>query len=772
MTTDLKKPFWQRLRAAGRNVGLIVAVAVGLVVGALLHAAFSPTDRGAPTDANVSAKTDAPKSTTRWTCSMHPQIKLPKPGLCPICNMPLIPLKMQDSDSGSLRQLTVSENARRLMDIETSPVERKFVPVEIGMVGKIDYDETRLKYITAWIPGRLDKVHVDYTGVMVKKGHHMVELYSPELLGAQEELLQAIEAVKGLADSDIGIVRETTEATLAAAREKLRLWGLKPEQIAEIEKTGKVSDHITIYAPSGGIVIHKNAQQGMYVRTGTRIYTIADLTWVWVRLDAYESDLTWLRYGQKVEFTTEAYPGRTFIGTITFIDPILTQTSRTVKVRVNVPNPKMLLKPGMFVRAVVKSRFATAGKVIDPALAGKWICPMHHEVVKDAAGECDICRMDLVPAESIGFVGREPEEADAPLVIPTSAALLTGGRKAGSRAVVYLEIDPSLLHVTSVTSWPAMPVVIRKGLAAGKQTPLARLWGLLDAGLQKDLLAVTEGETPPADVQNRFIAELNRFVRGTELYDANTWRDVSLGDEANRLIKDGIGKLPPRKRHRLNRLMIEAIFPDQIARSRFAPTFVGREIVLGPKAGKYFLVRHGLAEGERVVTKGAFKIDAELQIMAKPSMMTPEGAGAGGGGHQHGSGAKKGAKDDPKATGAKLPAVFVHQLRAVLAAGKDVGRAVASESLEKIKQAFAALDKRVEAVAPEKLDGPDRLLWVELSMFLTNDAVDGQHVENTAQAKRALAEMEAHLASMKSRFALAADSAKAAGTGDKGAAND
>jgi Cu(I)/Ag(I) efflux system membrane fusion protein len=138
----------------------------------------------------------------------------------------------------------------------------------------------------------------------------------------------------------------------------------------------------------------------MYVNTGTKIYTIADLSQVWVRLDAYESDLIWLRYGHNVEFTAESYPGEIFKGTISFIDPILNEATRTVKVRVNVPNPEMKLKPGMFVRAEVRARIASSGRVMDKSLAGKWICPMHPEEVKEGAGKCGICEMPRINRSS------------------------------------------------------------------------------------------------------------------------------------------------------------------------------------------------------------------------------------------------------------------------------------------------------------------------------------------------------------------------------------
>ena len=427
-----------------------------------------------------------------WTCSMHPQIKLPEPGLCPICNMDLIPLTMDDTPAGvNINQLTVSESAKKLMDIEVAPVERKFVDAEVRMTGKVDFDETNLSYITARIPGRLDRLYVDYTGIPVNKGDHMVYLYSPELISAQEELLQAIEAVKNIQKTELDVMRQMSESTVKSVREKLRLWGLTAEQIADIEKTGKVADHTTIYSPTSGIVIHKNALEGMYVETGTKIYTIADLSKVWIKLDAYESDLQWLRYGQSVEFTTISYPGLTFKGTISFIDPILDDRTRTIKIRVNVQNPDGKLKPGMFVKAIVRSQVASSGQVMDADLASKWICPMHPEIIKEISGQCDICQMPLVQTEDLGYVSADPAQIEKPLVIPITAALVTG-----TRAVVYVQIP----HTEK-------------------------------------------------------------------------------------------------------------------------PTFEGREVALGPRAGDHYLVRSGLSEGELVVVKGNFKIDSSLQLMAKPSMM-------------------------------------------------------------------------------------------------------------------------------------------------------
>ncbi|QDU82931.1 Cation efflux system protein CusB precursor [Planctomycetes bacterium Pla163] len=459
----------------------------------------------APTEAEQTAATDTGTAAepTVWTCSMHPQIRLPEPGNCPICFMKLIEANSGGGAELGPRMLQMSESAMVLARIETAPVERRAVAHEVGMVGKIAFDETRLAYITSWVKGRLDRIFVDYTGVTVREGDHLVEIYSPTLYSAQQELLQAIATAAKIEGSSLDILRNTADRTVVSAREKLRLYGLSVEQIAEIVDRGTPEQHITIRAPTGGIVVHKNALEGMYVDEGSRIYTIADLSKVWVMLDAYESDLRWLRYGQEVAFQVEAYPGEHFNGRVAFIDPVLDDRTRTVKIRLNVDNADGRLKPDMFVTATAQAVLTQHGKVVDADLADMWMCPMHPEIVADGLEACTECGMDLVPAEELGFVAEV--NTGAPLVIPATAPLVTG-----KRAVVYVQLEDR--------------------------------------------------------------------------------------DEA---------------------------------------VFQGREIDLGPRAGDWYVVHSGLREGERVVVKGNFKIDSELQIRAKPSMMSPDG-GARPPGHQHG----------------------------------------------------------------------------------------------------------------------------------------
>jgi len=443
-----------------------VAFAAGFAVHWGLSAARPPAGKIAAATTRPGASRETAQ---QWTCSMHPSVRKPGPGTCPICKMDLIPLENASSGPVDPRRLALSKAAAALMRVETVPVERRYVTAEVRMVGKVDYDETRLAYLTAWMPGRLDRLFADYVGMPIGKGDHMVEIYSPDLLAAQEEFLQAREATRGLRSGDSALLRESVRAAFEAAREKLRLLGLTDAQVEALAARGKATDRLTIYAPAGGIIVAMAARQGMYVKTGQRLFTIADLSHVWVRLDAYEQDLGWLRYGQTAELTTESLPGRTFTGRVSFLDPVLNEPTRTVRVRVNAPNGDGALKPGMFVRAVVRSNVAAGGRVMAPSLAGKWISPMHPEVVKDAPGKCDVCGMPLVRAEELGYAAVDPNDTPPPLVVPASAVLRTG-----KRAIAYVALpdrDRPTFEMRQVTlgQRAGEHFLVRSGLEEGER---------------------------------------------------------------------------------------------------------------------------------------------------------------------------------------------------------------------------------------------------------------------------------------------------------------
>ncbi len=700
----------------GNHRVLILVSQALLFVGAgyLLASSFHQSSEVPPVAEHQ--ETTAAEGPNLWTCSMHPQIRQSHPGQCPICGMDLIPVATQ---GGGLRTLTVSPESRALMSIASTPVERKYVTHEIPMVGKVDYDETKIGYITAWVPGRLDRLYVDYTGVEVKQGDHMVYIYSPELYSAQEELIQALKHRRERPVNQSTKLIQPIDL-VEAAREKLRLLGLTESQVKDIEKQNRPSDHLTIFAKVSGIVIDKLKQEGDYVKTGERIYTIADLNQVWVHLDAYETDLPWIRYGQDVTVTTEAYPGETFHGRIAFIQPVLNDNTRTVKVRVNVPNADGKLKPDMFVHATVKPQVAAGGRVMDPSLAGKWISPMHPEIVKDHPGKCDICGMPLVRAESLGYVTPTTDEKQAPLVIPYSAALVTG-----RRAIVYVELPKMPMGVE--TAFQGIAQAIKAGDLEQIQKTFAVFSNVLDRPYDR------QGTDYAQRLWNGFADRLATLaLAGERISTKQAAADVLV---------------------RLETLMSEL-------REEFAPvgqpTFEGREIVLGPRAGSRYLVKHGLEEGELVVTSGNFKIDAEIQIQAKPSMMTPEGGG--GGGHHHGGESmKKTGSEEYSGHNMALPVALNNQLHDLHAAYENIAEAIRQRDLGRITAGFANFGQTLNRTDGSQLTGHPRMLWKEFSMLLGNDAVEGGDVEQLADADRVFLLLKSHMRRMREQLGFRQD---------------
>jgi len=712
MRNPLKSPRTKSFVA--RHWGkLLVAQAIALLVlgYALASMVAGPGEARPSKTAAAGEAAQADEGPSVWTCSMHPQIRQPGPGKCPICGMDLIPVA---KTSGGLRTLTVSPEAKALMNVATSPVERRYVTHRIRMVGKVDYDETKLGYITAWVSGRLDRLYVDYTGVQVNKGDHMAYIYSEDLYSAQQELIQAVRFARERGRApDVGGVN-----VVEAARQKLHLLGLTEKQIEEIEKQNQPSTHLTVYAPVSGIVIEKLKQEGERANLGDRIYTIADLNLVWVHLDAYESDLPWIRYGQDVTITTEAYPGEEFHGRIAFIQPVLNDKTRTVKVRVNVPNVDGKLKPEMFVRATVRPKVAAGGRVMDPSLAGKWICPMHPEVVRDEPGDCDKCGMDLVRAESLGYVTPETDVRKPPLVVPYSAILPTG-----TRAVVYVELP--VMPSFAEPAWRTLSAVVEEGELAKMREAFAKYGKMLDR---------------PYDQP------------GTE-YARRLWH--SYADRLGRHALSG-QRAATVKEARAALARIETVMTG--LREQFAqpgqPTFEGREIVLGPRAGDYQLVRHGLEQGELVVTQGSFKIDSEIQIQAKPSMMTPEGGG--GGGHAHGGEAPKAGGEHAEHK-MSLPPAFQDQVRELYEKYEAIDAAVEDGDAGHITAAFAEFGEALGAVDGEPLTGHPRMQWKEFAMLLGNDAVEGRDAETLEEADRGYLVLKGHMRRLRDQLGVAPD---------------
>jgi membrane fusion protein, copper/silver efflux system len=434
-----------------------------------------------------------------WTCSMHPQIRVNNPGQCPICGMALIPIDPRGgtgSASSAADHLKLSDHAAAMARIATTKIEPRVLFYDVRTVGKIAFDETRMAQIASRVNGRVEQVFADFTGTVVKKDDHLVDIYSPDLVATQEEFLLATRR----AQDQAGTI--SSAPLVAAARRRLSLWGVTEAQLDAIARSGQAQTLLTVYSPIGGTVVEKMVRPGQYVKEGDTLHTIADLSHVWLVVEIYETDLPWVRFGQTVQVRLEADPGATFSGQVGFVEPVLDETTRTVRVRVILKNEAGKLKPGMFAQALIQVAVMPDGNPAPTGLEGKFVCPMHPYVVRDVAGKCPVCEM---PLEKIPG---EPVPTPSPphvLAVPAEAVLTTGRRR-----LVYVD----------------------------------------------------------------------RGSAGYQLLEPH----------------------------------------------------------LGPRAGDFYPVLHGLKAGDSVVTRGNFLLDSQFQIAGKPSLLYPEGmAGGGHAGHSHGA---------------------------------------------------------------------------------------------------------------------------------------
>ena len=548
-----QKNFWNRCGVLSILIGIFIS---GLILGLLLKSGGGPVETTAPTHTSAS-------KIIFWTCSMHPQIKQKESGRCPICDMDLTPMR-EDAGGGGKASLRLGERARHLASIRTIPVEYRELVKSVYTVGKIDYNESRVSYVTAWVSGRIEKLYVDFTGIIVKKGEHLVSMYSPDLLSTQKEYLLAYSGIGQFSNSDIPEVVSSSKSLLENTKQRLLLWGITEEQIDELERTQTPQNNLTIFAPIGGTIIHKNAIEGMYFKTGDKLFTIVDLSRVWLYLDIYEYDLPWIRYGQEVEVVTESYPGEVFHGNVVFIDPFLNETTRAVKVRINMDNHKGKLKPGMYVNARLKAKIGGEGVVIDSDILGKYMCPMHPDVISDKEENCPECGMKL---ELIG--GRtgvfapgliqshydcpmqcEGSSSDGPGNCPRCKMVLVEnkGDKAQGQDKAYVCSE----HVEVQTGLPGSCPSCQRALKKSNER---------EAGV----LAVPHSAVLVTGKRNIVYVEK----------------------------EEG--------------------------------TYILREVVLGPKADEYYPVIEGLSAGEKVVTEGNFLIDSQMQLLGKPSLLSREG---------------------------------------------------------------------------------------------------------------------------------------------------
>ncbi len=296
-----------------------------------------------------------------WTCSMHPNIKLPEAGDCPICGMDLIPASQESAGSSNPQALQMTEEAMAMAQVQTLVVGEGNAKKELTLSGKIQADERENASLTVKFPGRIEKLYVTFTGEQVKAGQKLATLYSPELMNAQKELLEAART------------KATFPQLYQASKEKLTLWKLSAAQIAEIERAGVVKEKWDILADQSGVVIQKNVSVGDYVATGSVLFTVTNLNKLWLLLDVYETDLPSVSLGDEIQYTVAGRAGNPFTAKVSFIDPLLNAQTRAASIRAEIPNVGNSLKPEMFVTARLSNKnLQSPANLLVPRTAVLW----------------------------------------------------------------------------------------------------------------------------------------------------------------------------------------------------------------------------------------------------------------------------------------------------------------------------------------------------------------------------------------------------------------
>lgn len=319
-------------------LSIIATLILGLALGWFIFKGNQPTDKEKH---EHTEKLEAEE--TIWTCSMHPQIRQSEAGDCPICGMELIPLEESMSESIDPNAISMTPTAMQLASVRTATVGSMDPVKKVHLTGKVQEDERLVFSQSSHLPGRIEKLNVNFTGEFVQKGQVLAHIYSPDLVTAQEEVFEARK------------IKDEQPALYQSAIEKLRNWKLSEFQVQRILNAKKTIEKFPIVADVSGYVISKKVKLGDYINKGESIYEIADLSKVWVLFDVYESDMPWIHKGDKVNFTLKSAPGREFEGKISYLDPILNAETRVSKARVEIDNKNNLLKPEMFVSGVVEA---------------------------------------------------------------------------------------------------------------------------------------------------------------------------------------------------------------------------------------------------------------------------------------------------------------------------------------------------------------------------------------------------------------------------------
>ncbi|MFN3405388.1 MAG: efflux RND transporter periplasmic adaptor subunit [Cytophagaceae bacterium] len=334
-------------------VGLLI-LAAGILIGWFAN-------RPAHNNHEVSEHSRESDQIQVWTCSMHPQIRSNEPGKCPLCGMELIPLQQNINQEANPYIHTMSPEAVALANIQTEKVRFVQPEHEITLSGKVSVNEKTLSIIPANYSGRIERLFVDVTGQQVQAGQKIATIYSPELITAQQELLEAAKT------------KDNNPVLYNAARQKLKGWNLLERQIDVIIANQQVQTRFDVLSNTTGVVLNRIVSEGDFISRGQSLYEVANLNSIWIVLDAYESDLSLIKVGSNINFTVPSVPGQNFTAKVDFIDPVINPQTRTASVRATFENKALSLKPEMFVNATIKAKSgAKQRSIVVPVSAVLW----------------------------------------------------------------------------------------------------------------------------------------------------------------------------------------------------------------------------------------------------------------------------------------------------------------------------------------------------------------------------------------------------------------
>ena len=334
----------------------MVLILVAMLAVFALAAAQQHSGHGGQPPQKTSEAAPAPRKVLYWYDAMNPSHHYDKPGKAPD-GMDLVPQYAEEQEaagSGAPGAVKISGQMQQLIGVRTGRVEREALSRDIHATAVLTTDETQIAHVHVKVNGWIDQVFVDFVGQRVRKGQPLFTLYSPDLVATQQEYLIALRGKKELGTSSVEGVAEGSESLLRAARERLRLWDISDEQVRKLEETGEVSRTLTFYSPVEGFVLDRKAFPQAAVTPDMDLYTVADLSTLWADAAIYEYEAPYVRVGQSATVRLSYQPGKSYSGRISYIYPTVDPQTRTVKVRMALPNPRLELKPQMFAEVELK----------------------------------------------------------------------------------------------------------------------------------------------------------------------------------------------------------------------------------------------------------------------------------------------------------------------------------------------------------------------------------------------------------------------------------